>query len=167
MSQEDDQTEEVESSTIVMVDTCLDSDQEEEVVEEVQETEKDEMVENEENEVPSEQESLYCIVCNARFHVDQEEDLAEHLRQHELEKNEIESPSRRKVARRKASLAVKAKYESLIPSAKLSRDFKVKKEITRRAPKKKGQITLFKKEIFCDHCNKKLASQKALNSHLR
>ena len=177
INHEEDQDDGIAGSTIIMVDTCDDSvkeSEDESFQEEFFEVD-DTSEKNISDIINNEKEALYCMLCGIQFDFGDEIALAEHMQMHE--KNDYEEPtSRRNVTRRKASLGLKRKYKSLIPNYKEDDDLmkdddnqneKPNATKHRKTTKNQGRVLLFKNSFTCPQCNKKLASQKALNHHLR
>jgi len=156
MSQEDE-GEEAGGSTIIMVDTCGDS-------EDSNREDKDCNTEDEESTELFQDivnEGLYCIVCNEKFEIGDEGGLADHMKLHE-EPFQEDLTSSRGLSKRKASLSVRNTYKSLIPSSGSS---KTKKEKGATKRSRKGKVTVFKEDIMCKPCNMKFKSRRQLKIH--
>ena len=183
MSMNNDEEQDIDDagSTIVMVDTFDHSGAEEPIAEEVEQEEvlKKEGQVGEELFNDNGQPSLYCVTCGARFEAHDDVAFDEHMQSHEMnsdqdEEEDVQSP-RRQVTRRKASMNIRIKYQSLIPHSKAGTSnensdadiTKLTKKATKKIAKNRGRVSMFKKEFICQLCDKNFPSQKALSLHAR
>ena len=164
MSQDEElQMDNIESSTIVMVDTCPTDESEQEDLEYDSPSDK---IEDFAQDIDDEE-----IACNDHFELEDNDGFAEHMASRNQQPFE-KFTSRPGVLKRKASLGVKEAYKSLIPCEKSSNaystDHKAKSKIIRKkkaSSNNKGKIALFKKEVNCRFCGSKFSNRKFLKDH--